>query len=64
VGGDRCFPTTPEFVASVNVSPRQLAEADLLDTVAGVLSATGLAPQDLCLEVFEGSTPPSVVSGL
>ncbi|HEV2770164.1 MAG TPA: EAL domain-containing protein [Solirubrobacteraceae bacterium] len=37
----------------VNVSARQLAEADLPDTVAGVLADSEMDPAMLCLEVTE-----------
>jgi len=38
---------------SVNVSPRQLAQPDLVDLVDEVLNRTGLDPAQLCLEVTE-----------
>jgi diguanylate cyclase (GGDEF)-like protein len=38
---------------AVNLSPRQLAEDDVVATVAGVLAATGLLPRQLTLEVTE-----------
>jgi diguanylate cyclase (GGDEF)-like protein/PAS domain S-box-containing protein len=41
------------FHVSVNLSARQLQEADLVDQVAGALSAAGLAPENLVLEVTE-----------
>ena len=47
------FPDHRELVMSVNLSPRQLAETDLVGTVAEVLAETDLAPQQLCLEVTE-----------
>ena len=43
-----------DLVLSVNVSPRQFAEADFVQTVADVLSATGFPAQRLQLEVTEG----------
>jgi len=43
----------PGFVVSVNLSARQLTDAGLRDSVDGVLRATGLAPEQLCLEVTE-----------
>lgn len=39
---------------AVNVSPKQLHHAGLVDTVAGALVAAGLPPRLLCLEVTEG----------
>jgi predicted signal transduction protein with EAL and GGDEF domain len=47
------FPDHPELVMSVNLSPRQLAEADLVSTVADALAQTTLGPASLCLEVTE-----------
>jgi diguanylate cyclase (GGDEF)-like protein len=43
----------PELVANVNLSARQLADRDLPDTVARILSETGLEPSALCLELTE-----------
>ena len=38
---------------SVNLSPRQIAEPELVDVVARALETSGLAPDCLCLEVTE-----------
>jgi EAL domain-containing protein (putative c-di-GMP-specific phosphodiesterase class I) len=38
---------------SVNLSARQLAQPDLVETVAAVLEETGTDPADLCLEITE-----------
>jgi len=43
-----------EFVLSVNLSPRQFRQPDLVEQVAAVLSRTGLAAGRLCVEVTEG----------
>ena len=43
-----------ELVLSVNVSPRQFAEPDFVDTVTAVLAATGFPAAQLQLEVTEG----------
>ena len=51
----RAFPDHPELVVSVNLSPRQLAEPDLVSTVATALADSGLPPESLCLEVTEGA---------
>jgi diguanylate cyclase (GGDEF)-like protein len=40
---------------SVNLSPRQLAQTDLVEMVAGVLSETGLDPTRLGLEITESA---------
>ena len=42
-----------EFTMSVNISPRQLDDRDLVGTVAEALRASGLAPRTLTLEVTE-----------
>jgi diguanylate cyclase (GGDEF)-like protein len=39
---------------SVNLSPRQLADPSLVDTVRAALRTTGLPPERLCLEITEG----------
>ncbi|WP_218566460.1 putative bifunctional diguanylate cyclase/phosphodiesterase [Vallicoccus soli] len=39
---------------AVNLSPRQLGDDEVLTVVAGALAETGLAPQQLTLEVTEG----------
>jgi EAL domain-containing protein (putative c-di-GMP-specific phosphodiesterase class I) len=45
----------PESVSvSVNLSPRQLADPSLVDTVRAALRTTGLPPERLCLEITEG----------
>jgi diguanylate cyclase (GGDEF)-like protein/PAS domain S-box-containing protein len=46
------FPGRP-LQLSVNVSTRQLRERDFVDSVAGVLDRTGLAPESLALEITE-----------
>ena len=43
-----------DMLLSVNVSPRQFAEPDFVDTVRGVLAETGFPPTQLQLEVTEG----------
>jgi diguanylate cyclase (GGDEF)-like protein len=40
---------------SVNVSPRQLADADFVDTVRDVVTEAGIEPGDLTLEVTESA---------
>ncbi len=40
---------------SVNVSPRQLAEPGFIDEVATILGETGMAPEQLWLEITEGA---------
>ena len=43
-----------DLVVSVNLSPRQFRQPDLVEQVASVLVRTGLAPGQLCVEVTEG----------
>ena len=43
----------PDFTVAVNVSGRQLKEADFGDVVRAVLTETGLPPGALCLELTE-----------
>lgn len=42
------------FQISVNLSPRQFDETDLLKDVERTLKRSGLAPANLCLEITEG----------
>jgi diguanylate cyclase (GGDEF)-like protein len=49
------FPDHPGLVMSVNLSPRQLAEGDLVDTMSQVLAEARLPPSQLCLEITEGT---------
>jgi diguanylate cyclase (GGDEF)-like protein/PAS domain S-box-containing protein len=49
------YPTASDLYVSVNLSTRQLLEADLVTTVAEVLGETGLSPSALMLEITEGS---------
>jgi EAL domain-containing protein (putative c-di-GMP-specific phosphodiesterase class I) len=43
----------PTVRVAVNVSPVQLAEIDMADTIEAALADFGLTPQQLCLEVTE-----------
>ncbi|SOD19235.1 putative bifunctional diguanylate cyclase/phosphodiesterase [Nitrosomonas ureae] len=43
-----------DFYISVNVSPRQFVQEDFLEMINGVLSESGLLPQNLMLEITEG----------
>jgi diguanylate cyclase (GGDEF)-like protein len=40
---------------AVNLSPKQLARADVVDATAAALAETGIDPARLCLEVTEGA---------
>jgi len=42
-----------DFELTVNLSPRQVADPGLPDTVADVLARTGTRPANLCLEITE-----------
>jgi diguanylate cyclase (GGDEF)-like protein/PAS domain S-box-containing protein len=44
-----------DLTVSVNVSPRQLADARIVDVVEEALARTGLPPHRLCLEITEGA---------
>src|SRR5277367_6148372 len=50
------FPCTPPFTMAVNISARQFAEADLVSQIGEILTATGLAPENLRLELTESVT--------
>ena len=45
----------PDVQMAVNLSPRQLARADVVDATAAALAETGIDPARLCLEVTEGA---------
>jgi diguanylate cyclase (GGDEF)-like protein len=44
---------SPTFTMAVNLSARQLAQADLVDSVAAALERTGAPPELVCLEITE-----------
>ncbi|HWQ32370.1 MAG TPA: EAL domain-containing protein [Blastocatellia bacterium] len=50
----RQFPTEEPLTVSVNLSPRQLKEADIAEQIERVLRDTGLHPACLRLEITEG----------
>ena len=50
------FPCSPQFTVAVNISARQFAHADLVSQIADALSETGLAPNNLRLELTESMT--------
>jgi diguanylate cyclase (GGDEF)-like protein len=54
----RRFPLPAPLFMSVNLSPRQLRQPDLVEDVAGALDAAGLDPGDLTLEVTERALAP------
>ena len=43
------------LTVSVNLSARQFGRAELIDEIAGALTASGLEPQRLCLEITESA---------
>jgi EAL domain-containing protein (putative c-di-GMP-specific phosphodiesterase class I) len=49
------FPADPKLTISVNLSPRQFQQSNLVDQVSGALRAAGLAPTGLKLEITEGA---------
>ncbi|MEA2609596.1 MAG: hypothetical protein QOJ75_1839 [Chloroflexota bacterium] len=46
-------PSTPPIYMTVNLSARQLQRPEIVDEVAFALAASGLAPEDLVLEITE-----------
>jgi predicted signal transduction protein with EAL and GGDEF domain len=50
------FPCTPPFTMAVNISAKQFAQDDIVSQVDQVLSETGLAPENLRLELTESVT--------
>ncbi|MFL5560874.1 MAG: putative bifunctional diguanylate cyclase/phosphodiesterase [Gemmatimonadaceae bacterium] len=53
VGWQERFPRTAPLAISVNLSPRQFAQPNFVTTVAGTVSASGLDPHTLKLEITE-----------
>src|SRR5439155_26898056 len=51
--GQATYPMDPLLTISVNLSTRQLHEADLAEQVAAILGETGLPPETLILEITE-----------
>jgi diguanylate cyclase (GGDEF)-like protein/PAS domain S-box-containing protein len=49
----RSYPSDPPLTINVNLSGRQLHDPDLQDDVVATLRDSGLAPQDLTLEITE-----------
>lgn len=52
------------LVMSVNVSPAQLANGDLVDLVLDILQKHSLSPSSLCLEITESSIFPDTTRSL
>jgi predicted signal transduction protein with EAL and GGDEF domain len=50
------FPCFPSFTIAVNISAKQFAQADLVSQIGQVLTETGLAPENLALELTETVT--------
>lgn len=50
------FPSTPPFTMAVNISAKQFAQADLVSQIGQILRDTGLAPDNLRLELTESVT--------
>ncbi len=53
VGWQQRFPRTAPLAISVNLSPRQFAQANFVKTVAGTVAASGLDPHTLKFEITE-----------
>jgi diguanylate cyclase (GGDEF)-like protein/PAS domain S-box-containing protein len=51
----REFPSAPDLVMSVNLSPRQFQHPALVEDIARILRDSGLAPERLELEITEGA---------
>ena len=50
------FPSTQPFTMAVNISAKQFAQADLVTQIGHILGETGLAPENLRLELTESVT--------
>ncbi len=60
----RALPAVDRFRLAVNLSSRQLVQADLADLVAGVLARTGLRPDALCVEITETTLMEDIDAGV
>ncbi|WP_052672555.1 EAL domain-containing protein [Aliterella atlantica] len=49
------FPTSPPLTVSVNLSPKQFSQLNLIEQIKQILQATGLEAQSLKLEITEGT---------
>jgi diguanylate cyclase (GGDEF)-like protein/PAS domain S-box-containing protein len=49
------FPSNPPLSVSVNLSGKQFAQSDLIEKISQILTATGLDPASLKLEITESS---------
>jgi diguanylate cyclase (GGDEF)-like protein len=49
------LPSHPDLATTFNVSPRQLAQSDFIDTLRAAISESGVDASRLCLEVAEGT---------
>jgi len=60
------FPTTASWAMSVNLSGKQIAQPDFVERIHQILSATGLSPQCLKLEITESvlMQNPEVITAL
>jgi diguanylate cyclase (GGDEF)-like protein/PAS domain S-box-containing protein len=56
------MPPSRRFGLSVNLSPRQLAQAELVDRVTAILDRTGFDPADLVLEITESALVDDVAA--
>jgi EAL domain-containing protein (putative c-di-GMP-specific phosphodiesterase class I) len=50
------FPCFPPFTIAVNISAKQFAQTDLVSQIRQILGETGLAPENLRLELTESVT--------
>lgn len=54
----------PSGLVEVNLSPRQIDHPEIISTVEGILSATGLPPENLTLEITESALMNDAASAL
>jgi diguanylate cyclase (GGDEF)-like protein len=54
------FPCIPPLSVNVNLSVKQLADPQLVATVASVLKETGISPETLNLEITESALVPEI----
>ena len=58
----KLYPQTPPLQVSVNISPKQFMQRDLIDQISLALDSGGLSPASLKVEITEGMVMQNVES--
>ena len=60
----KLYPQTPPLQISVNISPKQFMQRDLIDQISLALDSGGLSPASLKVEITEGMVMQNVESNM